>query len=63
MPEYIFMKAPCGFCMTQHHHNCKPTLDWNSKVYVCGCPSCDVKSTLDISLGKESEDIKEDIED
>lgn len=49
--------------MTFHHSNCLPTLDWNSKVYVCGCAKCDVASRI----GVESEvevpvDLEPDLE-
>ena len=46
MAEMVYMKASCGWCMTDMHAKCMPTLDWGTKTYVCGCTKCDVKSSL-----------------
>lgn len=56
MPEYVYMKAPCGFCMTQHHHNCKPTIEWNSKIYICGCQKCGHEHIPSVAVDKPSSD-------
>ena len=56
--EYVLMKCPCGFCMTGSHEKCKDLLEWNSKIYVCGCKSCDVASRLS-GVKSEPEDLGE----
>jgi len=27
----------CGFCMTGHHQNCKKTITYYEKVWICEC--------------------------
>jgi hypothetical protein len=55
MAEMVYMKASCGWCMTDVHEKCMPTLNWGSKTYVCGCTKCDVKSSLGAGTSVESE--------
>lgn len=58
--EIIFMTAPCGWCMTSEHNGCKSQLIWNSKLYLCGCKSCDVHSQFkNLEQEEEQEDNEE----
>jgi hypothetical protein len=41
MAEKVFMKAPCGWCITNSHAECLPVLEWAGKEYICGCNVCD----------------------
>lgn len=61
MAEMVYMKASCGWCMTDMHDKCKPVIEWGTKTYVCGCGKCDVKSRLGSveSVPEPVEDLEE----
>ena len=61
--EVVFMTCPCGWCMTNMHDSCKSELIWNSKLYLCGCKTCDVHSQYKNSLDKEQEDTTDEEHD
>lgn len=58
--EVVFMTCPCGWCMTSSHESCKSELVWNSKLYLCGCKTCDVHSRFERAKPKEE---KEEVPD
>jgi hypothetical protein len=43
----------CGFCMTGHHHNCKPVINYYEKTWVCECPCRTQVQTQDTAPGNQ----------
>lgn len=35
------VRVTCGWCMTKDHENCKRSLLWYDKNYVCACSCAD----------------------
>lgn len=32
--------VPCGWCITGHHKDCLPKLEYYEKIWYCGCKTC-----------------------
>ena len=38
--QIVRLEAPCGWCMTGDHKNCKKELVYPPKNWICGCKTC-----------------------